>query len=45
MKRWRRLPIVLTALLGVAVSLGLYAWAASWTRQVASINFENSVRR
>jgi len=44
MKHSRRLPIVLTALLGIAASVGSFLWSASWARQVAIINFENTAR-
>jgi diguanylate cyclase (GGDEF)-like protein len=44
MKRWRRLPIALTAMLGVAASVAAFVWSASWANQVANIKFEDAAR-
>jgi diguanylate cyclase (GGDEF)-like protein len=44
MTPWRPLPIALTALLGVAASIGVFVWSASTTRQIAMLNFEHIAR-
>jgi diguanylate cyclase (GGDEF)-like protein len=41
MKRWRGLPVALTLVLGIGASLGAYVRTASWTRHLATIDFES----
>jgi diguanylate cyclase (GGDEF)-like protein len=44
MNRWRRLPIALIAVLGVAASVAVFHLAVAWQLQVATINFESEAQ-